>query len=218
MYSKSAMILIFAVALISLTCGSPIDSAETRADTFSRTEKLTDNYTVSWDVDRKTQIVKFTVVADTEGYVGLGFADSGTMKDADIVIGGVNPDKTTYFTDRFAAGQGVPAVDDKQDYTLVSATEEPGKTTLVFTRPFATGDAKDADITDKKTNFIWAIGSTDDIAHHADRGSFAVNILEEPSTGSTTTTTEGSGGAVNLQISSLSCALTVFLIATKYLY
>jgi len=222
MYSKSTMILIIAVALISLTCGSPIDSAETRADTFSRTAQLNPDYKVTWDVDRKAETVKFTVEVNTVGYVGFGISKSGTMTEADIVIGGVRDDKTQYFDDRYSTAHGIPEVDEKQNYDKISVTEAAGKTTLVFSRKFVTGDSKDVDIKDEKTNFIWAIGSTDSIEQHATRGKFEVNILEEPSSTTPTTTSTSSttpkGGAVNLQISSLSCALTVFLIAAKYFY
>ncbi|CAG7721069.1 unnamed protein product, partial [Allacma fusca] len=34
---------------------------------------------------------------------------------------------------------------------------------------------------DEITYFIWAKGSADDIAYHAERGTFEVRILEEPS-------------------------------------
>ncbi|CAG7730444.1 unnamed protein product, partial [Allacma fusca] len=90
--------------------------------------------------------------------------------------------------DRFSQASGAPVMDTKQNWYLTEATESSDITVLKFWRGFDTGDSEqDRPILFENTYFIWAIGSTDDIAYHATRGNFPVNILEGSGTGTPTT-------------------------------
>lgn len=179
-----SFVLIFVALSIALTSGKAVSSSlygqDGRADIFSRSEQLDHNYSVEWTVNRLTKSINFTATARTSGWVGFGFSESGSMNYADIIIGGVYDNKTSYFTDRHSLRPGLPDVDLSQDWYLTWASESFGLTTLNFFRNFETGDtAGDFDITNTPTYFIWAIGFTDELAHHEQRGAFPVNILEE---------------------------------------
>ena len=69
----------------------------------SRAEYLVPNgkYVVSWETDteatKQNQSIVFKVDVETLGYVGFGISPKGGMTGADIVIGGVFPNGTSYF-------------------------------------------------------------------------------------------------------------------------
>lgn len=63
-----------------------------------RREVLDPRYTVEWRSDFETKQLEFLIRAKTTGFVGFGLSVGGTMNGADIVIGGVHPDGTKYFS------------------------------------------------------------------------------------------------------------------------
>jgi len=66
---------------------------------FTRHEVLKEGiYNVTWVVDAPSKRITFSVAVKTEGYVGFGISYKGGMNEADIVIGGVFPNGTHYFT------------------------------------------------------------------------------------------------------------------------
>lgn len=68
-------------------------------DTLRRSEVLDVNgkYLAEWEVDLDTEIIVFTLDVETTGFVGFGISMNPSMAGADIVIGGVRDDETTYF-------------------------------------------------------------------------------------------------------------------------
>ncbi|XP_069507985.1 DBH-like monooxygenase protein 2 isoform X2 [Ambystoma mexicanum] len=52
-----------------------------------------------WGVDRSAGLAVFEVQAQTTGWLGFGLSPGGGMAGADIVIGGVFPNKTVYFSE-----------------------------------------------------------------------------------------------------------------------
>ena len=64
---------------------------------FIRSETLADYYLLTWEVDIEQKNVTFEVKAQTTGYVGFGVNTIGGMQEADIVIGGVFDNGTSYF-------------------------------------------------------------------------------------------------------------------------
>lgn len=68
-------------------------------DIVKRSEVLDVNrrYSVQWEVDLDTEIIVFTLNVQTTGYVGFGISMNPSMAGADIVIGGVRDDGSTYF-------------------------------------------------------------------------------------------------------------------------
>ncbi|CAG7838602.1 unnamed protein product, partial [Allacma fusca] len=101
------------------------------------------------------------------------------MKGADIIIGGIQHGKP-YFADYHAIGKQAPIVDARQDWALLSASENETHTTLKVTRVFNTCDNEDVSINNDTTKIIWAIGNSDNILYHQRRGAASVNILDAP--------------------------------------
>lgn len=68
-------------------------------DIVKRSEILDINgkYSAEWEVDLDTEIIVFTLNVETTGYVGFGISMNPSMAGADIVIGGVKDDGTSYF-------------------------------------------------------------------------------------------------------------------------
>ncbi|ODM93184.1 DBH-like monooxygenase protein 2 [Orchesella cincta] len=138
-------------------------------------------YVLEWSVDWKEQRVYFNVTASTNGWVGFGLSKKGTMKGADIVIGGVDKGGKAYFSDRHALDSSLPEIDASQDWTLHEAWERGVWTFLSFSRPFDTCD-KDGDlvIDDNLLSVIWAYSERDDDIqyHFQTRGAYDVYLLD----------------------------------------
>lgn len=68
-------------------------------DIVKRSEILDVNgkYSAEWEVNLDTGSIVFTLNVQTTGYVGFGISMNPSMAGADIVIGGVKDDGTTYF-------------------------------------------------------------------------------------------------------------------------
>jgi len=97
-------------------------------------------YLLEWEVIWAEKRVIFNVTVQTQGYVAFGLSKRGQMDGADIVIGGVDRDGRSYFTDRHGTGRKMPEIDISQDWTLHDAWERNSRTFLSFSRPFETCD------------------------------------------------------------------------------
>lgn len=53
---------------------------------------------VEWEVDFADKTILFDVTAETTGFVGFGLSPGGGMSGSDIVIGGIHPNGTSYFS------------------------------------------------------------------------------------------------------------------------
>ncbi|XP_061098639.1 DBH-like monooxygenase protein 2 homolog [Conger conger] len=138
-----------------------------------------ENVTLRWGFDQLQNEITFELTVKTMGWVGLGFSPNGRMAGADIVIGGVAPNGSTYFTDRHAVGNSLPLVDKRQSCTLLSLTEGDGQTTMKFRRPMKSCDDEDFLISASLINLIYAFGLTDEIENHASRrGTKKLNLLK----------------------------------------
>lgn len=69
------------------------------------------------------------------------------MPGADIVTVAVHDDKTVEIADRFATQKALPEEDGCSHWTLISATEASGMTTVEITRLLDTGDEQDRPFT-----------------------------------------------------------------------
>ena len=69
-------------------------------DSLSRQEVdlAINRYTFGWEVDGARNMITFDVKVKTLGFVGFGIASKANMDGADIVIGGVFQNGTSYFT------------------------------------------------------------------------------------------------------------------------
>jgi hypothetical protein len=62
-----------------------------------RTEILNPKYKVEWATNADETTIEFALTVETTGFIGFGLSLSGKMAGADMVIGGVYPNSTTYF-------------------------------------------------------------------------------------------------------------------------
>ncbi len=124
----------------------------------------------------------------TTGWVGLGFspASSGKMQGKDYAIGWVKSG-VSVLQDRFGdVESGRPSLDAKQDLVLVAAEESGSWTTVEFTRPRISCDAKDLSMTSTGTySLVWAHGAadpdtTDPAYHSTSRGSKTFSFFDDP--------------------------------------
>lgn len=123
------------------------------------------SFSVEWSVCA-VDTLEMKMTGDGTGWIGVGFSESSSMPNTDIVIGGVNSDGSTYLVDTWASGRSSPSVDVSQDYTLVSANESASSTTIEFTRSLNTGDSDDYALDGVARYLLWAIGGSDDITYH----------------------------------------------------
>ncbi|KAG9347234.1 hypothetical protein JZ751_004801 [Albula glossodonta] len=137
------------------------------------------NVTLRWGFDQPQNEITMELTVKTEGWVGLGFSPNGGMAGADLVIGGVFPNRSTYFSDRHAVGNSLPLVDRQQSYTLLSLNEANGQTAMRFQRSLQTCDDDDVPISTSPIKLIYAFGWTDEIRYHSSRrGTKEINLLQ----------------------------------------
>lgn len=133
-----------------------------------------------WTVDGETLAVKLS--APTTSWVAIGFNPTKKMKDADIIIGYVKKGKVK-IADEFGTGTTQHKSDKKiggaDNVTVVGGSEENGVTTIEFTIPLNSGDAKDHAIDPAAdTKVIWAYGEGRDSFRvgHKKQGTVMVNL------------------------------------------
>lgn len=100
-------------------------------------------YYLEWVVLWPERRIIFNVTVQTTGYVGFGLSLAGRMDGADIVVGGVRKDGTSYFSDRHGVGNREPREDASQDWVLHTARQTSSHTFLSFSRLLDTCDDKD---------------------------------------------------------------------------
>lgn len=135
-------------------------------------------YWLGWSVDEANEEITFEVEVQTKGYVGFGISPSGSMISADIFIAGVDNDGVEYYGDYHGSNKnGAPIKDSHDDWKLLAASENQTHTKLRFSRKLITCDDEDYPIRTDTNRLIWSIGNTDDIAYHAERGTYSTNLL-----------------------------------------
>eukprot|EP00966_Prymnesium_polylepis_P045950 1063559-Prymnesium_polylepis.1 len=99
-------------------------------------------YSVRWTTS--SEFITVTIAAETTGWVGFGFASSGGMHGADIMIGLVDDiSGTGEIGDYWSADNGLPKLDAQQDWSLITASQSDGVTTLSAKRRLITSDNED---------------------------------------------------------------------------
>ncbi|CAM9956596.1 unnamed protein product [Bubo scandiacus] len=115
-----------------------------------------------WDHD-KQELMMFELQVLTTGWVAFGFSPHGELPGSDIVIGGVFPNGSIYFSDCHVADETTLEEDESQDYQLLSVTENKTSTTMLFKRHLRTCDPNDLDITVDTARLIAAFGTDDTV-------------------------------------------------------
>ena len=115
-----------------------------------------------------------------ESWVGFGISPTGRMIGAEAVIG--LPDEGTvlkYDLTGKSTSAVVPMSDDKQTLIDTSITQEGGMTVMSFTKFL---DEDQYEIVVGPNTFIFALGSSNSLGYHADRGAFSVDLVAEEET------------------------------------
>lgn len=102
------------------------------------------NMSFKWKVEGSDLVVKLS--GKTTGWVGIGFNPSDKMKDANFILGYVKKGKTSILDD-FGNSDKTHKADEKlggaNNVTLISGSEEGGKTTIEFSIPLNSNDKND---------------------------------------------------------------------------
>uniref|UniRef100_A0A8C6ZMR5 Putative DBH-like monooxygenase protein 2 n=1 Tax=Nothoprocta perdicaria TaxID=30464 RepID=A0A8C6ZMR5_NOTPE len=115
-----------------------------------------------WDHDEQ-EMITFELRVRTPGWVAFGFSPHGELSGSDIVIGGVFPNGSIYFSDCHLVDEATLDEDESQDYQLLSLTQNETFTTMMFKRHLCTCDLNDLDITMDTARLITAFGTDDTV-------------------------------------------------------
>ncbi|XP_068810334.1 putative DBH-like monooxygenase protein 2 [Struthio camelus] len=99
-----------------------------------------------WDHNEQ-ELMTFELQVLTTGWVAFGFSPHGKLPGSDIVMGGIFPNGSIYFSDCHVVDEATLEEDESQDYQLLSLTEDETFTTMLFKRHLRTCDPNDLDIT-----------------------------------------------------------------------
>ncbi|KAG8191052.1 hypothetical protein JTE90_029492 [Oedothorax gibbosus] len=136
-----------------------------------------------WKVDRANEQITFRIEVETKGYVAIGLSTNGGMAGSDIAIGWVKNGKA-HLQDRHAYKNGLPALDEQQDWHLLNGFENATHTVIQFNRKFDTCDEQDLAITNDTARVIYAYHASDPLTdevflyHNKDRGSRSLTLLQ----------------------------------------
>ncbi|XP_038621348.1 putative DBH-like monooxygenase protein 2 [Tachyglossus aculeatus] len=114
-----------------------------------------------WDFDPDAEVITFDLQVRTAGWVGLGITTYYTNVGADLVVGGVLPNGSIYFSDQHLLDDVTVEPDGSQDAHLQSLVQDSVYTTMRFSRPFRSCDPHDRDITEDTIRVIGAYGLSD---------------------------------------------------------
>ena len=154
-------------ALIAVTQSAHDDNHLQEEYSYHKSLDPSGRYMLYWSFNLSTEVVRFAVDVETEGWIGFGLSPNGKMPGSDVVMGWVD-DRTGgahfsvrfcmhrrfvtknlffFLQDRYAAVRGLPSVDAEQNWFLTHAKQENGHTILKFYRNFTSCDDHDLDIT-----------------------------------------------------------------------
>ncbi|KFM72379.1 DBH-like monooxygenase protein 1-like protein, partial [Stegodyphus mimosarum] len=144
-------------------------------------------YHLFWKVDKSNERLLFKIEVQTKGYVALGLSPHGGMPGSDIAFGWVKNGKA-FLQDRYAHKNGLPILDDQQDWELLNGYENRTHTILQFSRKFDTCDQQDLPVTNDTARVIYAYHDEDPLSdemfsyHGKDkRGSKSLVLLQPAS-------------------------------------
>ena len=95
---KFLVFLIVTIATFALTSGKAVHEFPRAVQT--QTANFNENYKATWAVDDFSKTLTVSLEVKTNGWVGFGISDSGTMENADLIIAGELNNGTKYFTVR----------------------------------------------------------------------------------------------------------------------
>lgn len=137
------------------------------------------NYTLKYKREGGTNL-HCKLTANGTGWISVGFNPTAQMKDANFIIGYVSGG-TGYIRDDFGTDNTAHVSDTSlggtNDVTLITANETAGATSLEFSIPLNSGDARDRVLTLGSTyGIIFASGSEDNF--YGMHSSFATGSIK----------------------------------------
>lgn len=125
---------------------------------------------VKINLNAATSLATITMVGPSSKWISIGLSTSDMATNKDVMTYGTTL-LDQYFTSN---GHVAPTTDATNNLTVVSNTVAGSTRTVVFTRPFSTGDAKDYTFVYTMTslNIVWGIGPSTNVAsEHSTFGS-----------------------------------------------
>jgi len=155
------------VALAQVSSGSyhpEIDGIVEEQEYPRKLELERGRFIISWKNDH--EFLYMALKAKTTGWLAIGFEPTSRMKDADMIFGWVEDEKTTLL-DLYSTGSTGPHPPDEElggtnDIIEFKGSEKDGYTTIEFKRKMNTNDEYDKVLLPGQTlNFIWAMATSD---------------------------------------------------------
>ena len=165
------------------SCDSTFENADMMVE-------LTPTLTFHWTLmdDATPPVMDGVLEYDGEGWLGFGVSPTGQMIGSAAIIGlpGTGEESTQYNLQAKSV-EGVTLAEPLIEPEKAVITQAGGKTILRFVKVLS-DDASGGGLTENGLNtFIFAVGSSNELAYHQHRGSFRINLqsCEESTTGST---------------------------------
>jgi uncharacterized membrane protein len=163
--------IIFAVAMVmnDLTAeAQQIDGKVTKGEYKHSLSFSKGAYVLYWT--RTSGKVYFAIIADTTGWVAIGFDPVVVMDNADLVFGWVDDSGKAKVIDCHSQGAYGPYPPDEKlggtdDILQYGGSESEGRTTIEFSRFLNTGDRYDSVLWPRPgggNKIIWIYGASDD--------------------------------------------------------
>ncbi|CAN0464209.1 unnamed protein product [Ascophyllum nodosum] len=134
----------------------------------------TSGLTLFWSVVKNDTEVSVKAVYEGEGWLGIGFSDSGSMIGSDAVVG--LPDEGTVL-EYDMVEHDTPSESAEKEISNNTITQADGVTTLTFVRPLSpSGDGKQVLSIEEKTTWLYAWGDGNDFKEHEQDGSFDLSL------------------------------------------
>lgn len=164
---KKTSLLIALLAVMQLTFAQQRETALTTIGSMK----------VKINLDQATSLATITLMGPSTKWISIGLSTSTMATNKDVITYG-----TSLLDQHFTSnGHVAPTTDTTNDLTLVSNTVSGTTRTVVMTRPFSTGDAKDYTFTYAMTSLgiVWAVGpSTTVTAEHSTFGTKTLTFAD----------------------------------------
>ena len=172
------------VFFLSIELGEAFNPvAHTWTNTYIPSGSL--GYTFHWHYDAPSGSMYFKLTAPTTGWVGLGLAEAGGMRGADLMVASVDDSDLSTLTvgDYYALSESMPSADCQSDWVGHWGTQDDSSTTIIVSRALETNDLQDRPIKNDgdPTRFIVAYSpyGLDMLSYHGtSRHSFKLNLFE----------------------------------------
>ncbi|MBS1534352.1 MAG: hypothetical protein JST78_04680 [Bacteroidetes bacterium] len=164
---KKASLLIALLATMQVTFAQQRETALTTIGSMK----------VKINLNQATSTATITLIGPSTKWFSIGLNTSSMSVNKDVITFGTTL-LDQYFT---SSGHVAPTTDTTNNLTLVSNTVSGTTRTVVMTRPFSTGDAKDYTFTYAMTSLgiVWGVGpSTTVTAEHSTFGTKTLTFAD----------------------------------------